>query len=87
MVCALLTNVDLATGERIEYASDGRIPDSEPAKLGRDGEIQIVDAELAATRGNNSEYRIYRVTGALTIDQGPPAAGLTPIARFAFPTR
>ena len=43
--------------------------DSEPV-LGRDGEIQIVDAELAATRGNNSEYRIYRVTGALTIDPG-----------------
>jgi hypothetical protein len=70
VVCALLTNVDLATGERIEYESDGRIPDSEPAKLGRDGEIQIVDAGLAATRGNNSEYRIYRVTGALTIDPG-----------------
>ena len=68
--CALLADVDLATGERIEYESDGPIPDSKSASLGADGEVRLVNGALAATRGNNSEYRIYRVTGTLRIDPG-----------------
>ena len=70
VVCAFLANVDLATGERIEYESDGEIADSRPSSLGADGEVRIVNGALAATRGNNSEYRIYRVTGTLRIDPG-----------------
>jgi hypothetical protein len=70
VVCAFLANVDLATGERIEYESEAEVPDSRPAQLGGDGEVRIVGAGLAATRGNNSEFRIYRVTGTLRVDPG-----------------
>lgn len=65
-----LSNVDLATGERIEYEESAQLGGSEPARLGEDGSIRLADLAIAATRGNNSDYRIYRVTGALLIDAG-----------------
>jgi hypothetical protein len=66
----LLTNVDLATGERLDYEESAELPDSAPARLGEDGEIRITGARIDATRDNNSGYRIFRIVAGLKIDPG-----------------
>ncbi len=75
VVCALLTNTDLVTGESLGYESTAEIPDSKPAKLGADGEIRIGDANINATRANGSGYRLYRVAGVLDLTTGDSEGG------------
>jgi hypothetical protein len=65
----LLTNVDLATGERLEYEESAEIPALQPADLG-DGRVQITQGAIDATRANTSGYRIFRISAGLEIDPG-----------------
>ncbi|HKG36586.1 MAG TPA: hypothetical protein VKA89_09130 [Solirubrobacterales bacterium] len=65
----LLTNTDLATGERIDWEASADLPDSAPDGLG-DGEVRITGAGIDSTRDNNSGYRIFRIIGSLEIDPG-----------------
>ena len=58
--------------EYIEWEETGQIPDSREARLGRQGQIQITDGSLAATRANASDYRVYRVAATLDITTGTP---------------
>jgi hypothetical protein len=65
----LLTNVDLATGERLDYEESADIPGSKSANLG-DGQVRITEGAIDATRANNSGYRIFRISSGLEIDPG-----------------
>ena len=66
----LLTNVDLATGERLEWEESAELPDSKAAKLGQDGEVRITGGRIDSTRDNTSGYRIFRIVARLEIDPG-----------------
>ena len=70
----VIENLDLSEtlDEYIEWEETGPIPDSRAAKLGRQGQIQITDATLAATRPNTSEFRVYRVAATLEFTTGAP---------------
>lgn len=72
VVCAYLTNVDLASGERLDWEQSADIPASEPVALGQSGELKIVDAGLVSTRPNASKYSVYRVAGALEVSTDDP---------------
>ena len=71
--------------EYIEWEETGQIPDSRPAKLGEQGEIQITDATLAATRANTSDYRVYRVAATLDVTTGSPERRANPACTIEVP--
>ena len=70
----VIENLDLreSLDEYIEWEDTASIPDSRAAPLGRQGEIQITNAGLAATRANASDYRVYRIAATLNITTGAP---------------
>ena len=70
----VLENLDIqeSLDEYIDWEETARIPASAPAPVGREGEIQIRDAALAATRPNASDYRVYRVAATLAVTTGSP---------------
>ena len=70
----VIENLDLreTLDEYIEWEETGTIPDSREARLGQQGQIQITDGTLAATRANTSDYRVYRVAATLDITTGSP---------------
>ena len=65
-------NLKESLDEYIEWETTGSIPDSRPGRLGRQGQLQITDATLAATRANTSDYRVYRVAATLDFTTGSP---------------
>ena len=65
----LLTDTELATGERLDWEAEADMPDAKPARLG-DGEVRITGARIDSTRDNTSGYRIFRIAGNVTIDPG-----------------
>ena len=70
----VIENLDISESldEYIEWEETGQIPDSREARLGRQGQIQITRASLAATRPNASDFRVYRVAATLDITTGAP---------------
>jgi len=71
--CTYLTNVDLASGERLDWEQSSDIPASNPATLGKRGELRIVGAGLVSTRPNVSQYSVFRVAGGLEVSTDDPA--------------
>jgi hypothetical protein len=65
-----LADEDLITGQRLDWERQAEIPDSRPDRLGRDGEVRIVNAGISATRANTSGYSIFRIEGVLRVDPG-----------------
>jgi hypothetical protein len=68
LLAALLTVSESESGARLEWEQSGSIPDSNRAKLGADGSLQIVDGGIEATRPNASGYSLFRVSATLDSD-------------------
>lgn len=100
-VTAFLTVGESEGGERLDWELSASIPDSEPADLGEDGQLQVTEAGIEATRANASGYSLFRIDGTVVVDLGdfagraeprctvdvPPGAVLarTPNKRASYP--
>lgn len=86
-LAALLTIDEDEGGARVDWEQSARIPDSEQARLGSDGSLQITDAGIEATRENASGYSLFRISGVLRADLGDAAGRVEASCTARVPER
>jgi hypothetical protein len=71
----LLISDEFVGATALSYEGDRMLEDSRPAELPEGGTMQISDAAIHSTRPNADGYKVFRVSGALSIDPERPSRG------------
>lgn len=75
IAAALLTTEEPLGATELNWESRLRLPGSKPTAIPGGGEVRIINPTIRATSSNGGGYKLYRVSGALTLlrEQAPGA--------------